>query len=153
MQALLSLPCLGFSLPWLPLLQGTGPGVCRLQELWHMGSTGAAPGFWSSGSGSAAGGAQGAVTCGISPDQGSNPCLLHWQARSFPLGYQGAPVVLLGSSFFPHLFLSFTEIHCMYVCMNESHSLRLLYFSVLRFPFDSFFLPKLPSFLPKLLTH
>ena len=29
--------------------------------------------------------------CGIFPDQGSNPCLLHWQADSIPLSHQGSP--------------------------------------------------------------
>ena len=28
---------------------------------------------------------------GISLTQGSNPCLLHWQADSLPLGHQGSP--------------------------------------------------------------
>ena len=28
--------------------------------------------------------------CGIFPDQGLNPRLLHWQAGSFPLSYQGS---------------------------------------------------------------
>ena len=31
------------------------------------------------------------VACGIFPDQGSNPCLLHWQADSQPLRHQGSP--------------------------------------------------------------
>ena len=30
---------------------------------------------------------------GILPDQGSNPCPLHWQADSQPLRHQGSPVV------------------------------------------------------------
>ena len=29
--------------------------------------------------------------CGIFPDQGSNPCRLHWQADSQPLRHQGSP--------------------------------------------------------------
>ena len=29
--------------------------------------------------------------CGILPDQGSNPCPLHWQADSQPLRHQGSP--------------------------------------------------------------
>ena len=32
--------------------------------------------------------------CGIFPDQGSNPCPLHWQADSQPLRHQGSPHVL-----------------------------------------------------------
>ena len=30
------------------------------------------------------------VACGIFPDQGSNPCRLHWQADSQPLRHQGS---------------------------------------------------------------
>ena len=31
------------------------------------------------------------AACGIFPDQGSNPCALHWQADSQPLHHQGSP--------------------------------------------------------------
>ncbi|KAJ8790387.1 hypothetical protein J1605_021464 [Eschrichtius robustus] len=31
------------------------------------------------------------AACGIFPDQGSNPCSLHWQADSQPLCHQGSP--------------------------------------------------------------
>ena len=31
------------------------------------------------------------ASCGIFPDQGSNPCPLHWQADSQPLRHQGSP--------------------------------------------------------------
>ena len=31
------------------------------------------------------------AACGIPPDQGPNPCLLHWQADSQPLHHQGSP--------------------------------------------------------------
>ena len=31
------------------------------------------------------------VACGIFPDQGLNPCPLHWQADSQPLRHQGSP--------------------------------------------------------------
>ena len=33
------------------------------------------------------------VACGILPDQGSNPCPLHWQADPQPLRHQGSPTV------------------------------------------------------------
>ena len=33
------------------------------------------------------------AACGIFPDQGSNPCPLHWQADSQPLRHQGSPIV------------------------------------------------------------
>ena len=32
------------------------------------------------------------AACGILPDQGSNPCPLHWQADSQPLRHQGSPL-------------------------------------------------------------
>ena len=32
------------------------------------------------------------AACGIFPDQGSNPCPLHWQADSQPLRHQGSPL-------------------------------------------------------------
>ena len=35
------------------------------------------------------------VACGILPDQGSNPCALHWQADSQPLRHQGSPVIFI----------------------------------------------------------
>ena len=31
------------------------------------------------------------VACGIFPDQGSQPCLLHWPADSSPVSHQGSP--------------------------------------------------------------
>ena len=34
------------------------------------------------------------AACGIFPDQGSNPCPVHWQADSQPLHHQGSPVWL-----------------------------------------------------------
>ena len=34
------------------------------------------------------------AACGIFPDQGSNPCPLHWQADSQPLCHQGSPGVI-----------------------------------------------------------
>ena len=33
------------------------------------------------------------MACGIFPDQGSNPCPLHWQADSQPLRHQGSPLL------------------------------------------------------------
>ena len=33
--------------------------------------------------------------CGIFPDQGLNPCSLHWQADSQPLCHQGSPLLFL----------------------------------------------------------
>ena len=42
--------------------------------------------------------------CGILPDQGSNPCPLHWQADSQPLRHQGNP----GSRYFKDI----TSLYC-----------------------------------------
>ena len=36
----------------------------------------------------------GSAACGIFLDQGSNPCILHWQADSLPLSHQGSPCPL-----------------------------------------------------------
>ena len=52
--------------------------------------------FWSTGSRHAgsvvvAHGPSCSAACGIFPDQGSNPCPLHWQADSQPLHHQGSP--------------------------------------------------------------
>ena len=49
------------------------------------------------------------VACGIFPDQGSNPCPLHWQADSQPLRHQGSPAY---TSYILKLFLTciFNEI-------------------------------------------
>ena len=38
------------------------------------------------------------TSCGIFPDQGSNPCPLHWQADSQPLRHQGSPPFLISNS-------------------------------------------------------
>ena len=37
------------------------------------------------------------AACGIFPDQGSNPCPLHWQADSQPLRHQGSLLQILKS--------------------------------------------------------
>ena len=53
------------------------------------------------------------VVCGIFPDQGLNPCSLHWQADSQPLRHQGSPIFVflfsvfidLCSLLFPFFFI------------------------------------------------
>ena len=35
------------------------------------------------------------AACGIFPDQGSNPCPLHWQAHSQPLRHEGSPCLFV----------------------------------------------------------
>ena len=44
------------------------------------------------GSAAVAHGPSRSAACGILPDQGSNPCPLHWQADSQPLCHQGSPI-------------------------------------------------------------
>ena len=56
-----------------------------------VGSVTVAPGLWSTGSVVVAHGLSCSVAHGILPDQGSNPCSLHWQADSLPLSQQGSP--------------------------------------------------------------
>ena len=64
--------CVGFSLSRPLLLRGTGSR--------HAGSVVVAHGPSCS------------AACGIFPDQGSNPCPLHWQADFQPLHHQGSPM-------------------------------------------------------------
>ena len=47
---------------------------------------------------------------GILPDQGSNPCPLHWQADSQPLRHQGSPNNIFLIIFFCHK-CPFMQIH------------------------------------------
>ena len=63
--------CAGLSLSRPLLLRSTGSGRSGSVVVAHGPSCSAA--------------------CGIFPDQGSNPCPLHWQADSQPLRHQGSP--------------------------------------------------------------
>ena len=76
--------CAGLSLSRPPLLQSTGSR--------HAGSVIVAHGPSCS------------TACGIFPDQGSNPCPLHWQADSQPLRHQGSPINLFSTSVTLFLF-------------------------------------------------
>ena len=66
-----SLRCVGLSLSRPLLLRSTGSRRTGSVAVAHGPSCSAA--------------------CGIFPDQGSNPCPLHWQAESQPLRHQGSP--------------------------------------------------------------
>ena len=61
-----------------------GVSLSRPLLLWSTGSRHA-------GSVVVAHGPSGSAVCGIFPDQGLNPCPLHWQADSQPLHHQGSP--------------------------------------------------------------
>ena len=63
--------CTGLSLSWPLLLRSTGSRRAGSVVVAHGPSS--------------------SVACGIFPDQGSNPCPLHWQADSQPLRHQGSP--------------------------------------------------------------
>ena len=67
--------CAGLSLPQPLLLRSTGSRRAGSVVVAHGPSRSAA--------------------CGIFPDQGSNPCLLHWQADSQSLRHQGSPMFQL----------------------------------------------------------
>ena len=66
--------CTGLSLSRPLLLQSTGSRRAGSVIVAHGSSCSAA--------------------CRIFPDQGSNPCPLHWQADSQPLHHQGSPQVI-----------------------------------------------------------
>ena len=76
-----SLQCTSFSLQRLPLLQSMGSRAHGLQQLWHTGSIVVLHGLSCS------------LVCGVFPNRGSNPCLLHWQADSLPPSHQESPIL------------------------------------------------------------
>ena len=86
-QAFLQLKCSGLSLYLLQLLQSIGSRVHGLQQLQYLGSAVMAPGVYSTGLVAVAHGLSCSAACGIFSDQGSNPCLLHWQAYSLQLSH------------------------------------------------------------------
>ena len=65
--------CTGLPPSWPLLLRSTGSRRAGSAIVAHRPSRSAA--------------------CGIFPDQGSNPCPLHWQADSQPLRHQGSPIL------------------------------------------------------------
>ena len=92
MQAFLYLRCEGFSLWWL-LLWSTGSRAV----IQSLGSVVEVSGLQSTGSVVVMHGLSCSAAYRVLPDQGSNPCLLHWQADSLPLSHQENPM---------HLFLN-----------------------------------------------
>ena len=63
--------CVGLSPSWHLLLRSTGSRCAGSVVVAHGPSC--------------------SVACRIFPDQGSNPCPLHWQVDSQPLRHQGSP--------------------------------------------------------------
>ena len=76
--------CAGLSLSWPLLMRSTSSR--------HAGSVVVAHGLSCS------------AACRIPPDQGLNPCPLHWQADSQPLRHQGSPPLFFKTNLFILLF-------------------------------------------------
>ena len=89
------LPHMGFSLQRLLLLWSTGPGT--------QASVVAAHGLQSSGSVVVTHSLSCSMAHGIFPDQGLNPCPLHWQVASYPPYHQGSPSFLVCFPFLPFI--------------------------------------------------
>ena len=70
------------------LVEGHRLSVRRLQWLQDLGSVTVVRGLSCS------------MTCGIFPDQGSNPCPLYWQVDSYPLYHQGSLVLFFNCLFY-----------------------------------------------------
>ena len=73
----------------------SGPSCCAAWALGMWASVVVAPGLWSTGSVAVALGLSCPGACEIFPDQGSMPCLLHWQVDSLLLSHQKRPIGLL----------------------------------------------------------
>ena len=78
-----------------------GFSCCRAQALWPKGSVVVVSGLYSTDSIVVVHGLSCSAVCGVFQDQGSNPCLLHWQVDSWPLSHEGNPV--------PQLLYPFTS--------------------------------------------
>ena len=95
--------CAGPSLSWPLLLRSTGSRRTGSVVVAHGPSC--------------------STACGIFPDQGSNPCPLHWQADSQPLRHQGSPTCLISNVgnmclfSFEHCFiLHYIYCICIFFC-------------------------------------
>ena len=80
------------------------------------------------------------AACGIFPDQGSNPCPLHWQADSQPLHHQGSPSKFL-EDIFQSMTVSITLLISLfkefYILSMISHGMSYKYFQRLGFSISS----------------
>ena len=96
----------GLSLSWPLLLRSTGSRCAGSVVVAHGPSC--------------------STACGIFPDQGSNPCPLHWQADSQPLRHQGSP---LASFKIPSLSLTSDNLIMIYVSVCL---FRVIFFGTLQ---------------------
>ena len=100
--------CAGLSLSWPLFLRSTGSRCAGSAIVAHGPSCSA--------------------VCGIFPDQGSNPCPLHWQADSQPLRHQGSPTSLLLSETHRSFILSqssldFQRVNLFHFLLEAFHDL------------------------------
>ena len=94
-----------------------------LQQLQHVVSVVVAHGLQSTGSVVVTQELSCSAACGVFPDQGLNPCSLHWQADSQPLHHQGSPSAHFLIGLFVSLLLSC--MNCLYILVINPLSLRL----------------------------
>ena len=108
--------CAGLSPSWPLLLRSTGFRCAGSVVLAHGPSCSAA--------------------CGIFPDQGSNPCPLHWQADSQPLRHQGSPegIILIFFIFHSYLFLPVSFSLFLVFPLLECSTMQFPCFCFLFFP-------------------
>ena len=59
------------------------------------------------------------TACGIFPDQGSNPCPLHWQEDSEPLCHQRSPSAHFLTGLFVFVFVVVVELYELFVCLGN----------------------------------
>ena len=86
--------CVGFSFLYEGFLQLRQEGATLhrgARATHYRGHSLRSTGSRRAGSAIVAHGPSCSAACGIFPDQGSNPCPLHWQADSQPLRHQGSP--------------------------------------------------------------
>ena len=62
------------------------------------------------------------TACGIFPDQGSNPCLLHWHVDSYPLCHQGSPEIDIFEESKAKIFFLFIWLHRVLVAAHQIFS-------------------------------
>ena len=120
--------CVGLSLSRALLLRSTGSRHAGSAIVAHGPSRSAA--------------------CGIFPDQGSNPCALHWQADSQLLHHQGSPTVLyffdvfILSWFLKYVFTGFRTLSELFFFFQYFKMLFVFWFALfsVRLSFLSLFL-------------
>ena len=104
--------CAGLSLSWPLFLRSTGSRCAGSAIVAHGPSCSA--------------------VCGIFPDQGSNPCPLHWQADSQPLRHQGSPKFTALKKKLIYSFLAVLGLRCCTQTFSSCGEQGLLFVAVHR---------------------